>query len=110
MTWAVYLNEVNLATIGAYTTRLAGYTSAPTRTYPTLALLGRQGVVLTADPEMGARTLQVQLAIATPANTIAARAAAEAASPGLVWSLSSGQASCGRGMYRSRRQRSRPSR
>ncbi len=77
MAWAVYLNEVNLSTIGAYVMRLVGYTSAPTRSYPTLALPGRQGVVLTADPEMSARTLQVQLAIATPSNTIAARASAE---------------------------------
>jgi len=77
MAWAVYLNEVNLSTIGAYAMRLVGYTSAPTRSYPTLALPGRQGVVLTADPEMSARTLQVQLAIATPSNTIGARASAE---------------------------------
>ncbi|RTL04208.1 MAG: hypothetical protein EKK62_16840 [Acidimicrobiia bacterium] len=77
MTWAVYLNETNLSTIGAYTMRLASYTAAPARTYPTLALPGRQGAVLTADPEMGPRTLQLSITISTTANTIAARATAE---------------------------------
>lgn len=77
MAWAVYLNETSLASIGVYVMRINSHTSGPSRSYPTVALPGRQGVVLNADPEMGARTLSIQATIATSAATIAARATAE---------------------------------
>lgn len=77
MAWAVYLNETSLASIGVYVMRLNSYTAAPTREYASLAIPGRQGVVLTADPTVAARTLEIQCAISTSASTIAARAAAE---------------------------------
>lgn len=77
MTWAVYLNETPLSAIGVYVQRVNSYTAAPAREYPTLALPGRQGVVLTADPAMSPRALTLVCSVAPSASTIAARATAE---------------------------------
>lgn len=77
MTWAVYLNETPLDSIGVWVQRINSYTSAPSREYPTLALPGRQGVVLTADPAMNARALSIVCSVAPSGASIAARATAE---------------------------------
>ena len=75
MAWGVYLNETPLSALGVYVQRLNSYKAAPTRTYPTLALPGRQGVVLAADPETAPRTLTLVCTVV--AASIAAREAAE---------------------------------
>lgn len=77
MTWAVYANEVSLASLGVYVQRLEQYTAAPAREYATVAIPGRQGVVFAGDPVTAARTLTITASVATSANTVAARATAE---------------------------------
>lgn len=75
MTWAVYLNETALSSIGVYVMGLGSAQSAPSRDYPTLAIPGRQGGVLSADPTTPPRTLTLSVTVVS--TTIAGRRAAE---------------------------------
>lgn len=77
MTWAVYLNETALDTIGVWVEDIAARYAGVARTFPTMSLPGRQGVVLTADPETQPRTLSITGSIDPTARTVAARSAAE---------------------------------
>jgi len=77
MTWAVYLNETPLSSIGVYVMGLGSALSAPSRDFPTLAIPGRQGGLLSADPTTPARTLQLSVTVAPATRTVAARQAAE---------------------------------
>ena len=77
MTWAVYLNETPLSAIGVYVMQMGSALSAPSRDFPTLAIPGRQGGLLSADPTTPARTLTLSVTVAPAARTIAARQAAE---------------------------------
>jgi len=77
MTWAVYLNETPLSSLGVYVMGLGNALSAPSRDFPTLAIPGRQGGLLSADPTTPARTLQLSVTVAPATRTVAARQAAE---------------------------------
>lgn len=72
MTWAVYLNETPLDSIGGYVEELTEAFSAPRRSYATVTIPGRQGVVVTGDPETQARSLVISGSIVPAAWTIAA--------------------------------------
>jgi len=85
MTWAVYLNETPLDSIGVWVQRINSYTAAPSREYPTLALPGRQGVVLTADPSMSPRTVSIVCSVAPSGASISARATTEDRLKGLAY-------------------------
>lgn len=77
MTWAVYLNETDVTTLGVYPESAPDWLSAPSRDYPMVAIPGRQGAVFAADPTTPARTLRLSLMIQPPALTLAARVTAE---------------------------------
>lgn len=77
MTWAVYLGETPLDSIGVWVEDIAGRYHGMQRSFPTLALPGRQGVVLSADPEVAARVLTISGTIDPAARTLTARVAAE---------------------------------
>lgn len=77
MTWAVYLNETPLDSLGIYVEDLSARYGGPSRSFPQLPLPGRQGTVLTADPETQPRTLSLSGSIDPSARTLAARNSAE---------------------------------
>jgi hypothetical protein len=77
MTWAVYLNETPLDSIGIWVEDISARFHGVQRTYPTIALPGRQGVVLAAEPETSARLLTISGTIDPAARTLTARSTAE---------------------------------
>lgn len=77
MTWAVYLNETPLDSIGIWVEDIAARYHGVQRAFPTLALPGRQGVVLAAEPETSARLLTISGTIDPAARTLTARTTAE---------------------------------
>lgn len=77
MAWHVYLNETPLDAIGVWVEDVAERYAGPSRRYPTIALPGRQGVVLAADPEMTPRTVTISGTIDPAARTLPARNTAE---------------------------------
>lgn len=77
MTWAAYLNEVDLSTIGFYLEQTSAKFGAPARQFPTVAIPGRNGVVVAADPTVSQRTLTLQGTIDPALRTVAQRVAFE---------------------------------
>lgn len=77
MTWAVWLNETDVSTLGYYVEQVGGWLHGPSRQYPQMALPGRMGNVLASDPSATARQVRLVGTIRTAANTVAARMDAE---------------------------------
>jgi len=77
MPYAVYLNETNLADIGVYVEQVTTWRDAPSRSYPTVEIPGRQGVVIAADPTTAPRSLRIRAMVHPAALTLAARMTAE---------------------------------
>lgn len=77
MGWAVYLNETPLDAIGVWVEQIDARFSGVQRSYPSIALPGRQGVVLAAEPETSARLLTISGSIDPAARTLTARTLAE---------------------------------
>lgn len=77
MAYSVYVNETNLADLSVYVERVSSWRDAPTRDYGVVAIPGRQGVIFSADPTTGARTLRVSAMIHPAALTMSARRSAE---------------------------------
>ncbi len=77
MTWAVYLNETPLDSLGIYVEDISARYAGVSRSFPQTALPGRQGTVLTADPETQPRILTISGSIDPIARTLAARNTAE---------------------------------
>lgn len=77
MTWAIYLQETPLDAIGVWVDQIGGRHNGIRRTYPGLTLPGRQGVVLTADPEVAPRILTITGTVDPSARTLTARVSAE---------------------------------
>lgn len=72
MTWAVYVNETALDTLGCYVEQLDSAFAAPSRAYATVQVPGRHGVVLSGDPESASRTLVIGGSIVPSGWTVAA--------------------------------------
>lgn len=85
MTWAVYLNETELSTLGVYPESAPDWQSGPARDFQAVRIPGRQGVVLPADPETQPRVLQLACLIQPAALTLAARLRAEDLLKGLAY-------------------------
>jgi hypothetical protein len=56
---SIYLNETDLLTLGVVVDDPGDWLDGPSRSYPTVAIPGRQGVVFAGDPTTEPRTLQV---------------------------------------------------
>lgn len=77
MTWAVYLGETPLDSLGIWVEDVSARYGGVARAFPQMSLPGRQGTVLTADPDTQPRTLTLSGSIDPSARTITARTTAE---------------------------------
>lgn len=85
----VFFNEVNTAALGAYATVDQNWRDAPQRSFSTVAIPGRHGVIIGADPTMEPRRLRVPFELRPAVPSTASRLTLErqlvgAASRGLV--------------------------
>lgn len=76
MTWAVYLRETALDTLGVYVEDLGSRWNAPGRDYPVVQIPGRMGGVFSADPTTPTRELTITASIDPAARTLTALQAA----------------------------------
>ena len=77
MTWAVYLNETALDTLGVYVEDMGTRVSAPQRNYASVQIPGRQGAVLSGEPVTAERRLVLTASIDPAARTVAALVSAQ---------------------------------
>lgn len=85
MTWAVWINETRVDTVGFYVERITGWPSGPDRSYPTQAIVGRLGAVLSEDPSYPPRSLTLAGSIRTSGNSLSSRVAFEQQLKGLAY-------------------------
>lgn len=73
MTWSVWLNEVDLSTLGLYVESLDKGRAAPARSYQIVRIPGRMGGVVPGDPITSERQISISGTIDPPLRTVAQR-------------------------------------
>lgn len=77
MAWAVWINATDVSTLGFYVEQAESWLAGPDRTYAATRLPGRMGSLLSAEPEVGERTLRLTGSIVPSDNLISTRATYE---------------------------------